>query len=120
MRDRLPLPTALRLVAIEPTVGQKFEAMKSRFKKPVALLTAALLLYIATYFFFRQSRSMVLATEHQTYVMFPTRPLALYYFYRPLTYVDGMLTGMRFHIGPHQAPRAAQHGDGEASAPHRR
>jgi hypothetical protein len=26
----------------------------------------------------------------------------LYYLWRPLTYVDGAMTGMRFHIGPHR------------------
>lgn len=38
----------------------------------------------------------------EAYVMFPERRIALYHAYRPLTYVDGALTGMRFHIGPHR------------------
>ena len=41
--------------------------------------------------------------DRQVYVMFPEGPgRLLYYLWRPLTYVDGAATGMRFHIGPHR------------------
>jgi len=35
-------------------------------------------------------------------VIFPDDRIYLYYFYRPLTRVDGAITGMRFHIGEHR------------------
>jgi hypothetical protein len=40
----------------------------------------------------------------QAYVILPAGHGggALYYLWRPLSYVDGSLTGMRFHIGPHR------------------
>lgn len=40
--------------------------------------------------------------DGNTHVLFPREPIALYYICRPMTYLDGALTGMRFHIGPHQ------------------
>ena len=37
------------------------------------------------------------------YVIFPPGyGGALYYLWRPLSYLDGVITGVRFHIGPHQ------------------
>lgn len=44
----------------------------------------------------------VWANDGQTYVIFPEDVPALYYAYRPLSYLDGAFTGMRFHIGPHR------------------
>jgi len=35
-------------------------------------------------------------------VVFGSR--ASYLFFRPAAYVDGNLTGMRFHLGPHREP----------------
>ncbi len=35
-------------------------------------------------------------------MIFPETAPALYYAFRPLVYLDGMLTGQRFHIGPHR------------------
>ena len=32
----------------------------------------------------------------------PTSATWTYYLFRPLTRIDGAITGMRFHIGPHQ------------------
>jgi hypothetical protein len=41
--------------------------------------------------------------DQQPYVIFPAGYGALlYYAWRPLSYVDGALTGMRFHIGLHR------------------
>jgi len=66
-------------------------------------LTAALIgLYLLGYFVLRATNAQVWDKDGQTYVLFPESPVALYYLYRPLTYVDGALTGMRFHIGPHR------------------
>lgn len=61
----------------------------------------ALVVYIGGYLFLRTNNAEVWQQDEQTYVIFPASPIALYYAYRPLTYLDGALTGMRFHIGPH-------------------
>lgn len=67
------------------------------------ILSAALFLaaYLGSYVWFRQSRVEVWEKDGKAYVIFPADGKAAYYLYRPLTYLDGMLTGMRFHIGPH-------------------
>ena len=64
------------------------------------LLTALFAAYIAGYILFRQTHVEVWERDSQAYVIFPGS--ALYYLWRPLTYIDGALTGMQFHIGPHQ------------------
>lgn len=61
------------------------------------------LIYVAGYLVFRMTQQEVWAQDGKAYVMFPEGVgLALYYLWRPLMYVDGMLTRMAFHIGPHQ------------------
>ena len=68
-------------------------------RKAVALVLIA---YVACYAIFRQSHIEVWERDKNAYVIFPASGLPLYYAYRPLTYVDGLATGMRFHIGPHR------------------
>jgi len=46
--------------------------------------------------------SEVWAEDGNKYVIYPQNPIAIYYVFRPLSYIDGFLTGMRSHIGPHQ------------------
>jgi hypothetical protein len=59
-------------------------------------------LYVAAYLAFRLTNIEVWDRDRHAYVIFPPGyGGALYYFFRPLTYADGALTGMRFHIGPH-------------------
>jgi hypothetical protein len=66
------------------------------------LSAIVLVLYVGTYLWFRQSSTEVWERDKQAYVIFPTGyGSTLYYLWRPLSYVDGSLTGMRFHIGPH-------------------
>ena len=60
------------------------------------------LLYFLSYFYIRQTRAEVWEKDGNVYVIFPADKTYLYYFYRPLSYVDGAVTGMRFHIGQHQ------------------
>lgn len=62
---------------------------------------AAIAIYCVAYLALRFSTVEVWAEDGEAYVHFPTEPLAVYYVFRPLAYVDGALTGMRFHIGPH-------------------
>jgi hypothetical protein len=73
---------------------------------PLRLSTAigvAVFLYVA-YVAFRQTRTEVWQRDQQAYVIFPAGGYGafLYYAWRPLSYVDGALTGMQFHIGPHR------------------
>lgn len=68
------------------------------------LLSIALLLalYLGSYLAFRSLNAQVWEKDGMTYVIFPENFKAIYYLYRPMTYIDGALTGMRFHIGPHR------------------
>jgi len=59
------------------------------------------LFYLLSYFYIRQTRTEVWEKDKNSYVIFPADKIYLYYFYRPLSYVDGTITGMRFHIGQH-------------------
>ena len=60
-----------------------------------------LAVYVASYRWFRATHVERWERDGRDYVIFP-QSAALYYFYRPLTYVDAKLTGMRFPIGPHR------------------
>ena len=64
------------------------------------VLVAALAIYVAGYLVFRQTHIEVWDRDQQDYVIFPGN--ALFYLWRPLSYVDGAVTGMQCHIGPHQ------------------
>jgi hypothetical protein len=67
------------------------------------LVLLVLAIYLGSYVAFRQTNQEVWPKDNQTYVIFPAGAVghALYYVWRPLSYADGALTGMRFHIGPH-------------------
>jgi len=62
----------------------------------------AFVLYIGSYLAYRASHIEVWERNEQPYVIFPVNSPVVYYVYRPLTYLDEVLTGMRFHLGPHQ------------------
>jgi hypothetical protein len=71
--------------------------------RAIRLAILALALYIVTYVIFRQTNTEVWERDQRAYVIFPEGyGVALYYLWRPLLYVDGALTSMRFHIGPHR------------------
>jgi hypothetical protein len=59
-------------------------------------------LYVGTYIAFRTSNQQRWERDGNVYVIFPRDNLAVYYLDRPLTYLDGVMTGMRFHFGPHR------------------
>jgi hypothetical protein len=66
------------------------------------LATAATLvgLYVGAYLVFRYASVEVWERDQHAYVIFPQGyGVALHYLWRPLSYIDGVLTGMRFHIG---------------------
>lgn len=60
--------------------------------------------YVGGYLLFRFMQQGVWAADGRTYVIFPDGTHALYYLWRPLMYLDGTLTGMEFHLGPHNNP----------------
>ncbi len=60
------------------------------------------LVYFSSYFWIRQTRTEIWKKDGNAYVIFPDDKVYLYYFYRPLSYVDGTITGMKFHIGQHR------------------
>ena len=63
---------------------------------------AVFLIYLISYVWLRQTHAEVWEKDGQTYMIFPAAKVYLYYIYRPLSYIDGNLTGMRYHIGPHK------------------
>jgi hypothetical protein len=74
----------------------------SRFATFVLLLLA---IYAGSYAAFRQANQEVWQKDKQTYVIFPSGATgqALYYVWRPHSYADNALTGIRFHVGPHRS-----------------
>ena len=59
-------------------------------------------LYLVSYALFRQTHIQVWNKNGEPYVVFPKGNTAVYYFFRPLSYIDGAVTGMDFHIGLHE------------------
>lgn len=70
-------------------------------KHILALPSGVLFLYLGAYlmlrFLFVEAHS-----DGQSYLIFPSEKPALYYAFRPLSYADQYLTGMRCHLGPHR------------------
>jgi len=81
----------------------KREFVKSRMKRTVLISLVLIgLVYFSSYFWIRQTRMEIWEKDGNAYVIFPDDKVYLYYFYRPLSYVDGTITGMKFHIGQHR------------------
>ena len=70
----------------------------TKILKMVALVLVA---YVGTYVMFRATNTETWEVDGRSYVIFGSR--LTYYLFRPLTYIDGAVTEMRFHIGPHQS-----------------
>lgn len=70
--------------------------------KLMALFCVFCILYASAYGWYRQTHIEVWEGDGKYYVIFPENELFFYYFFRPLSYVDGLVSGMAFHIGPHQ------------------
>ena len=66
----------------------------------LALATATAVLYVIAYVGYRSSHTETWEQDGRKYVIFGSR--ASYYLFRPASYVDGKITGMSFHIGPHR------------------
>jgi hypothetical protein len=60
-------------------------------------------LYFIAYLAIRFTHVETWAVDCRQYVIFPDTVIGefAYYFWRPLVYVDNVLFGMQFHIGPH-------------------
>ena len=63
---------------------------------------AALACYVLSYVVFRSNSVEVWPRDGHAYVIVPAEARWLHHVFRPLMYADGLLTGMRFHIGPHR------------------
>jgi hypothetical protein len=57
---------------------------------------------ILGYGYMRQTNKQTWEKNGREYVIFPKDTLFLYYLYRPMAWIDGKITGMGFHIGPHE------------------
>lgn len=71
-------------------------------KKWIVLAVVVLAIYLLSYAVFRHTNTEVWEKDGEAYVIFPENKVYLYYIYRPVSYIDGSLTGMRFHIGAHR------------------
>jgi len=71
-------------------------------KRFVLILLLFVLVYVGSYAWFRSTHIECWDRNGRDYLIFP-QSSALYYFYRPLTYIDARLTGIGFHIGPHRS-----------------
>ena len=76
--------------------------MRAHIKFLFIILFAGLIIYVGSYAAFRSRHVKVWEKDNHSYVIFPEDKIYLYYFYRPLTYVDSVVTKMRFHVGPHR------------------
>lgn len=72
------------------------------WKRLAILVFSVVLIYVLSYALFRISHTEIWEKDGRRYVIFPKSWTTLYYCYRPITYVDGAITGIGFHIGPHQ------------------
>jgi hypothetical protein len=72
-------------------------------RKVVLVAVLAVLGYLISYLYIRSTSIERWEKDGQDYVIFSKEPVAVYYFYRPLSMIDAALTGMRFHIGPHES-----------------
>lgn len=76
--------------------------MDRRVRGFLAAAVAGLAVYLGSYTLFRRSHVEVWEKNGCPYVIFPKDRIALYYVFRPLSWLDARLTGMGFHIGPHR------------------
>jgi len=68
--------------------------------KIASALFVLLALYAGGYMAFRHARAETWARDGRLYVVFPNGPgRALYYLWQPLSYVDGVVTGVGSRVG---------------------
>jgi hypothetical protein len=72
-------------------------------RKPIIIsVTILIILYIVSYGWFRQTHIETWEKDGKEYVIFPEDKIFLYYLFRPMSIIDGKMTGINFHIGPHR------------------
>ena len=71
-------------------------------KRSISIVIVVLALYAGCYLVLRARCVEVWPRDRRPYLIVPSGSPWLYYLYRPLMYLDGAMTGMRFHIGPHR------------------
>jgi hypothetical protein len=71
-------------------------------KSALISVVILLIIYLFSYGWFRQTHIEIWEKDGREYVIFPENKIFLYYLFRPLSLIDGKLTGMNFHIGPHR------------------
>lgn len=59
-------------------------------------------IYAGSYALFRQAHTEIWSKDGHPYVIFPKGNVTIYYVFRPISYFDGRITGMGFHIGAHR------------------
>jgi hypothetical protein len=72
--------------------------MKRKFLAPFLVVVV----YSISYLMYRSAHVETWRNDGKDYLIFPEEQRWVYYLFRPATYVDGALTGMQFHIGPHR------------------
>ena len=70
-------------------------------KRLTVIFVLVISLYVLSYIVFRQTHQGIWEKDSRTYVIFPENKF-LYYLFRPLVLIDGKITSMQFHIGPHR------------------
>jgi hypothetical protein len=74
-----------------------------QIRKRWRLLAAlVVVVYAGSYAVYRTKHLILWDADGYVYVVFPADSRLAYYFYRPLEIVDGLVTGIHFHIGPLQ------------------
>lgn len=73
--------------------------MKKRAYIVIAIIALS---YFLSYLVFRANNTETWAQNGKPYVIFPKSKMWVYYVYRPASYIDSKITGIGFHIGPHQ------------------
>ena len=74
-----------------------------KIKHKIFVLVFALFsIYTLSYIGLRLTHTEIWEKDGKPYVIFPADKIFLYYFFRPLSYLDGRLTGIGFHIGQHE------------------
>jgi hypothetical protein len=77
--------------------------MTRRVRRVVHMVLACGVVYVVSYLALRMTHVEVWSHDGHPYVIIPPPARLLYYVFRPMMHVDGAVTGMRFHIGPHRS-----------------
>ena len=92
----LRIPKRLRAAALQTLRALKLNSKDE--KNPVHFGRADDFLY--RFLQLVSSHTEIWSRNNQAYVIFGSR--FSYYAFRPIAYMDGIVTGIGFHIGPHQ------------------